>query len=125
MNKLIITLTSLFIIMSFSTIASAAGVFTSASAGAAITFTTSGAGPTLVFTPSPSTLISSITSATAFGITAASAKTDTTNGIEYGAVSTSNAMFQMQQKTKNAVQVAALILPTGFKDKSGTAAPTE
>jgi len=127
MKKMIIAIVSLFMIMSFITLASAATVTaTSASGGAAITLADSGAGPGVTFNPSPSTLISAATNATLFTITAASSKTTTANGIEYGVISGSNAMYQMTQAADNAVTASTTpgSLPSAnFKDKNGNTAP--
>ena len=121
MNKLTVAFITLFMILSFTTMASAAGPFTSTGTGIAITFTSSGAGPALEFTPSPSTLISGITTATTFTAVAASSKTTTENGIEYAVISTENAMYQKVQATTATVTPAAATLDSDFLDKAGNA----
>ena len=125
MNKSIIALTTFFMILSFTTMVSAE-VQTSASSGAAITFASAAdPGPGFTFTPSPSSLVSAFTSATAFTAVAASGKTTGGaggNGIEYGVVSASNAMSQRVQATSNTVTAAssATALPgTGWATKGG------
>ena len=129
MKKMIIAILSLFMIMSFVTLASAATVTaTSASGGAAITLADSGAGPGVTFNPSPSTVMSVATSATNFTIIGASSKTTEDNGIEYGVISGSNAMYQMTQANGGAVtdttSTAPGSLPSAdFKDKNGNTAP--
>jgi len=126
MKKMIIAIMTVFLIMSFTTMVSAE-VQTSSSAGAGITFAASNtSGPSITYTPSPSSLVSAFTSATAFTITGGSGKTTTSNGIEYGVVSSENAMYQRVQATSNTVTAAdsATSLPgSNWKDKAGNTAP--
>ena len=127
MKKMIIAILSLFMIMSFVTLASAATARTT-SGGAAITLADSGAGPGVTFNPSPSTVMSVATSATNFTIIGASSKTTEDNGIEYGVISGSNAMYQMTQANGGAVTATTSTAPgslpsADFKDKNGNTAP--
>jgi hypothetical protein len=125
MKKIIIALLSLFMIVSFTTMASAGGPLTN-TAGATLSLPDSGAGPGITFSPSPSTLLSAWTSATNFTLISASSKTTTDNGIEYGIDSDSNTIYQKIQATDSAVTAttSATALPAGFKDKAGNDAPT-
>lgn len=113
-------------------LSSTASAITTSMADGVLTFTvTAGTcpGPNLTYTPSPSTLMSSTSIATAYTITAASSKTDTDNGMEYGILSTSEGYFQRKQATDNDVTPTddATALPTGgdpWLDKNGvTPAP--
>ena len=97
------------------------------SAGVLTVNTTSSAtcpGPAMTYTPSPSTLMSSFTSATAYTIASASSKTDTNNGMEYGILSTNEGYFQRAQTAAGVVPVcaSATLLPAGtaWKDKNGS-----
>lgn len=65
-----------------------------------------GEGPGIVFTPSPNTLISCSTSATAYTIVAASNRTSTDNGIEYCLISSNNNIYQKTQ-AKNSIVTQA------------------
>ena len=110
------------IMLSFVSTMAFAGAITSASAGASVALTDSGAGPGLTFTPSPSSFVSVFASDTAFTITSASAKTTTDNGIEYGILSSSNAMYQQVQaedRTVTATQALQHYLPVLGKTKQG------
>jgi len=125
MKKIIIAILSLFMAMSFATFAVATAITTTAG-GAAVAITNAGGpggGPTLSFTPSPSTVMSTFTSPTQFTITAASKKTTTANGIEYGIDSDTSVIYQKVQAADGAVtattSAATLPTPSVFKDKAG------
>jgi hypothetical protein len=129
MRKITIAIISLFMVLSFTAMASAAESHNS-TAGATVTITSSGGttcpGPNFTFDPSPSTLMSVFTSATNFTIIAASSKTNTTTGIEYGLDSDTSVVYQKTQATAGHVTstTSANALPSGFKDKAGNTAPT-
>jgi len=127
MKKITIAIMSLFMIMSFSTIVSAAASADNNGTGGSLTVDGSvGAGPDLTFNPSPSTLVSVFTSATNYTLITASSKTTTSTGIEYGLDSDTSVVYQKVQATDSAVTAAtsATALPgSDFKDKAGTTAP--
>ena len=126
MRKITIAIISLFMVLSFTAMASAAESHNS-TAGATVTIDSSNCpGPNLTFNPSPSTVMSVSTTATAFTIIAASSKTNKDTGIEYGLVSDTSVVYQKTQTTAGAVTptTSANALPSGFKDKSGKTAPT-
>ena len=131
MKKTTIAILSLFMTMSFATMALAATTVTTETGGEDVAIandTGPGAGPTLTFTPSPSTLMSITTDATNFTIIAASSKTTggtSGNGIEYGIDSGEAAVYQMVQATAEKVTAtdSATILPDTFEDKAGNGAP--
>ena len=89
-------------------------------AGGAVTFTTD---TDFSFTPSPGTLMHIITTATAYALTATSSKTNTSQGIVYGAVSTQSPIFQTPQTSDGALinPTDASTLSGDFKDKAGNA----
>lgn len=126
MKKIMIAILGLFMIMSFATMVSAE-TQTGTTSSRSLTFAASNTpGPPITFTPSPSTLMSVTTSDVAFSITAASSKTTTDTGLEYGILSSSNAVYQMAQAANNAVTAttSATALPsTSFQDKDGNTAP--
>jgi len=127
MRKITIAIISLFMVLSFTAMASAAENHNS-TAVAAVTINKSSTcpGPPLTFNPSPSTVMSFSTTATAFTIIAASSKTTKKNtGIEYGLVSGESAVYQRTQENPGEVTDAptAGTLPSGFKDKAGNTAP--
>lgn len=62
---------------------------------------TIGTGDTLNFNTSPSVLISIETTATDYAITSANDKTDTTNGMEYGTLSTATGYAQRTKITED------------------------
>ena len=130
MRKITIAIISLFMVLSFTAMASAAESHNS-TAGATVKINSSGGttcpGPPLTFNPSPSTVMSVSTTATAFTIIAASSKTTTKDtGIEYGLVSGESAVYQRTQENPGEVTDAptAGTLPSDFKDKAGNTAPT-
>jgi len=129
MKKIIFVMMSICMIMSFSTIVSAAEI--NNSTGGVLTVKSSGGttcpGPDFVFNPSPSSLLSIFTSATNFTAIAASSKTtggSNGNGIEYAIDSDTSVMYQKVQATSNKITATtgADTLPTGFTDKAGNAA---
>ncbi len=126
MRKITIAIISLFMVLSFTAMASAAENHNS-TAVAAVTINKSSTcpGPPLTFNPSPSTLMSFSTTATAFTIIAASSKTNKDTGIEYGLVSDTSVVYQKTQTTAGKVTDAptAGTLPSDFKDKAGNTAP--
>jgi len=130
MRKITIAIISLFMVLSFTAMASADQNVTTDTPGATVKIKSSGdttcPGPDLTFNPSPSTVMSVSTTATAFTIIAASSKTNTTTGIEYGLDSDTSVVYQKTQTTAGAVTptTSANALPSGFKDKSGKTAPT-
>lgn len=93
--------------------------------GGTLTITTPTAtcpGPDLVYTPSPSSLMSACSSSTAYTITAASSKTDTNNGMEYGIRSINEGYFQRKQVEANKVEATTsdTTLPgDNWLDKNG------
>ena len=124
MRKITIVIMGIFMIISFSTMASAE-TQTSASSGAAITFASAtDAGPGITFTPSPSTIVSGSTAETTFTITSGSSKAGE-NGIEYGIVSTDAGIYQRSITTTTYIPqptASATALPgTGWLDKAGNA----
>ena len=110
------------LMLSFVSTMAFADAVTSGSVGAAITMTDA-VGPDLVFTPSPSTFISVWVADTTFTIVSHSGKTDSTNGIDYGILSTNNAMFQRQQtadaSTATPASSATALPGSGWTDKAG------
>ena len=88
-----------------------------AAGGDALTIDGSNSGGTdLVFTPSGNTLIDAVTSATAYTIISASAKTTTANGMEYYMRSGYNGYYQKAQAADGAltsVGTTAGAAPTG------------
>lgn len=131
MKKKIFAIISLFMIMSFSTVVSAAEM--NNDTGGTLTVTSSGGttcpGPDLTFNPSPSSLMSIFPSATNFTAIAASSKTTGGtggNGIEYAIDSGTSVIYQKVQAADSEVTATtgADNLPTGFTDKAGVAAPT-
>lgn len=127
MRKITSVIIGLFMVISFSTIASAE-TQTSASSGAAVTFAASSAtcpGPTITYTPSPSTIISATTSDIAFAITSGSTKA-AANAIEFGILNTDPGMYQRTIADTStyvpAPTTSATALPgTGWADKGGNA----
>ena len=128
MRKITIAIISLFMVLSFTAMASADQNDTTTTGGATVTINKSSTcpGPRLTFNPSPSTVMSFSTTATAFTIIAASSKTTKKNtGIEYGLVSGESAVYQRTQENPGEVTDAptAGTLPSDFKDKAGNTAP--
>lgn len=106
MKKTIITITGLFMVILLSSSAYAATATTTAG-GADVTLTsTHGTAPDLTYTPSPSTLMSVVTSTTAYTIASASSKTDLTTGIEYCLISGDSIVYMKTQATAATVTSA-------------------
>lgn len=78
-------------------------------------------GGDLVFQSSPSTLMSEVTSGSAFTIVSASSKTTKANGIEYCLISGNGNIYQMKQAGDGAVTTAGTtagaLAATGFAVK--------
>lgn len=132
MKKIIITMISLFMIMAFTSIASATNTPTGTTGGGdAVVLTDTGAGSGFTFNPSPSTVMSVYVITTTdleganFCLISASVKTTTENGIEYGIDSDSSDIYQRVQATDNIVTptTSGLVLPTDFRDKANNAPP--
>lgn len=133
MKKIIITMMSLFMIMSFSTMAIAVES-SQEKAGTPVLIGTAGVlGGVLSYSPSPSTLMSVFTSPIQFTATSASSKTtglstapNSPTGIEYGIDSDLTAVYQKIQAVTGSVtattSAVTLPTPTDFKDKNGVSA---
>ena len=122
MKKIIIAIMSLFMIMSFATMAAAGATAETSTGGADVVIGgTSDTGGALTYNPSPSTLMSVQSSATSFTVISASSKTTTDTGIEYGIKSSETDIFQMRQATDYDVTTptSATVLGGSFKDKAG------
>ncbi len=124
MKQIIITIMSLFIIAFFSGSAYAADTTTTVG-GADVTMTsTHGTAPDLVYTPSPSTLMSVVTSTIAYTIVAASSKTDDTTGVEYCLLSGNSIVYMKTQATTATVSsnggTAGDLADTDFGARGGS-----
>ncbi len=123
MKKIIIAILALFMVVSFTTIATAETDATTTGGEALELAGTNDPGPAFSFSPSPSTIMAVDTGENTYAATSASIRTTTDTGIEYGVLSTSNDMFQMAQAADNAVQAPtdASTLPDGFVNRAGNA----
>ena len=122
MKKIIIAIMSLFMIMSFATMAAAGPAAETTTGGADVVIGgTSDTGGALTYNPSPSTVMSVKSLATSFTIISASSKTTTTTGIEYGIKSSETDVFQMRQATDGEVSTPTSATELGgtFTDKAG------
>lgn len=124
MKKYTIIIMSLFMIILFSSSAYSLTADTS-TGGATVTLESSSSSRAdLTFTPSPSTVMSVITSATAHTVIGASSKTTTSTGVEYCLISGSAVVYQKVQATSNDVtdvtSGTAGTAPTGFAARGGT-----
>ena len=123
MKKYTIIIMGLFLIMFFSGSAYALTADTS-TGGDTVTLTSSSSSrANLIFTPSPNSLMSIVTSATAYTVVGASSKTTTSTGIEYCLVSGSAIVYQKPQATDNDVTDVTGFTAgasTGFSARGGT-----
>lgn len=74
-------------------------------------------GPTLNFDPSPNVSIACTSTATAYAITTTNVLTDTTNGMDYGALSTDTGY---SQRVKIEAAAAAVTAPTSATALGGS-----